>query len=609
VKRKLHYLLFLILFGSFCSVFGQNVTLYNQFNGRYDFTFVGNTMNVAENVANDPCLILTSSSETLTLASTDVVTAAYLYWAGSGTGDFNVKLNGQDIVAERQFAHIQPSSGKPFFSAFTNVTSQVQSTGNGNYTLSDLDITSFLNATDYCNNGTNFAGWALVVIYENASFPLNQLNVYDGLQSIPISTQNPPELSLSITLNSLNVIDNANAKIGFVAWEGDRNIQVTESLYVNDNLIGNPPLNPSNNAFNGTNSFTGANDMFNMDLDVYNIQNNISIGDTSATIKLTSGQDYVMINSIVTKLNSQLPDATIVIDNVIQECNSRTITVEYTVSNFNSTNELLSGTPIAIYINGIFIQYDETTLPIPIDGSYSGTITLVIPDTIPNDFELLFVVDDIGNGTGITTELSEINNTFSQLFSFWLPPNVTPLEPIVSCNEGLTKGTFDFGNYDELVLANSNQTFGGFYETLFDAENQVNQIINTTNYVATTTPKEIFIRVQDENCYTITSFLLNTKNCPPTVYNYVSANNDSYNDVFFVKGLRDIFVNFKIEIYNRWGRLVWTGNNNSPDWDGFSNENFRLDTNISPKSTFYYVIDLNDSGYPEPLVGWLYLTK
>jgi hypothetical protein len=46
-----------------------------------------------------------------------------------------------------------------------------------------------------------------------------------------------------------------------------------------------------------------------MDLDVYTIQNNINIGDT-AQIQLTSGQDFVMINAIVTKLNSQLPDAT-----------------------------------------------------------------------------------------------------------------------------------------------------------------------------------------------------------------------------------------------------------------------------------------------------------
>jgi hypothetical protein len=60
-----------------------------------------------------------------------------------------------------------------------------------------------------------------------------------------------------------------------------------------------------------------------MDLDVYTIQNNINIGDTSAQIQLTSGQDFVMINAIVTKLNSQLPDATLRINDIALLCNSR----------------------------------------------------------------------------------------------------------------------------------------------------------------------------------------------------------------------------------------------------------------------------------------------
>jgi hypothetical protein len=57
-----------------------------------------------------------------------------------------------------------------------------------------------------------------------------------------------------------------------------------KTLRVNGNPLSNPPLNPVNNAFNGTNSFTGSNTLYNMDLDVYNIQNNIKIGDTSAKI-------------------------------------------------------------------------------------------------------------------------------------------------------------------------------------------------------------------------------------------------------------------------------------------------------------------------------------
>lgn len=558
-------------------------------------------MNVAENTAFDPCVILTSSSATYNLNPGDVVESAYLYWAGSGTGDFNVNLNGTPIVAERTFALTWANSGLPFFSAFANVTSLVSTTSSGSYTLSNLDVSSFLNPTNYCVNGTNFAGWAIVIVYRNDALPLNQLNIYDGLQSVPTA--------LTINLSSLNVIDNADAKIGFVAWEGDRNIAAGETLTINGNVISNPPINPANNAFNGTNSLTGSTTLYNMDLDIYNIENNIEIGDSSALIQLTSSQDFVMINAVVTKLNSQLPDATISIDEIIEECNSRLIQVNFTVYNTLSTNELPSGTPIAIYANGEFIQYAETTLPIPIDGSWSSQVTIEIPDTIPDGFTLLFVVDDDGTGTGIVTELLENNNTDQEIITFNSSPIFNDLQPLISCNQGLTSGTFDFGNYDELVLANPTDTFIGYYESYEDAENGVNAILNTTNYLAATTPKEIFIRVENENCFAITSFFLNVRNCPPTVYNYVSPNNDNYNETFFIKGLRDIFVNFELEVYNRWGRLVWQGNNQTNDWDGFSTKGFKLDNELSPKGTYYYLLFLNDPDYPQPLTGFLYLEK
>ena len=558
-------------------------------------------MNVAENTAFDPCVILTSSTATYNLNPGDVVESAYLYWAGSGPGDFNVNLNGTPIVAERTFALTWANSGLPFFSAFANVTSLVSTAGSGSYTLSNLDVSSFLNPTNYCVNGTNFAGWAIVIVYRNDALPLNQLNIYDGLQSVPTA--------LTINLSSLNVIDNADAKIGFVAWEGDRNIAENETLTINGNVISNPPLNPANNAFNGTNSLTGSTTLYNMDLDIYNIENNIEIGDSSALIQLTSSQDFVMINAVVTKLNSQLPDATISIDEKIEECNSRLIQVNFTVYNTLSTNELPPGTPIAIYANGEFIQYTETTLPIPIDGSWSSQVTIEIPDTIPDGFTLQFVVDDDGTGTGIVTELLENNNTDQEIITFNSSPIFNDLQPLISCNQGLTSGTFDFGNYNELVLASPTDIFIGYYESYEDAENGVNAILNTTNYFATTTPKEIFIRVENENCFAITSFFLNVRNCPPTVYNYVSPNNDNYNETFFIKGLRDIFVNFELEVYNRWGRLVWQGNNQTNDWDGFSTKGFKLDNELSPKGTYYYLLFLNDPDYPQPLTGFLYLEK
>jgi hypothetical protein len=128
--------------------------------------------------------------------------------------------------------------------------------------------------------------------------------------------------------------------------------------------INQQSLNPVDNAFNGTNSFTGSTSLYNMDLDVYTIQNNINIG--IAQIQLTSGQDFVMINAIVTKLNSQLPDATLRINDIALLCNSRKITIDYSVYNTNST-AIVPATPIAIYANGLLIGTEDLNT-IPIDG-------------------------------------------------------------------------------------------------------------------------------------------------------------------------------------------------------------------------------------------------
>jgi gliding motility-associated-like protein len=367
-------------------------------------------------------------------------------------------------------------------------------------------------------------------------------------------------------------LDNSGAKLGFVAWEGDASIANLESLLINGNPLSDP-WNPSDNAFNGTNNIIGSDTLFNMDLDVYNIQSYIAVGNTSATIKMTTAQDFVLINAIVTKLNSQLPDATVTINTIELECDSRTIVVDYTVSNFNSTNPLPPGTPIALYVDGIFTAFDETTLPIDIGASMNFQLSMVIPETVPPDFDLTVVVDDTGNGNGIVAELNEANNTAVTAITLWLTPPVNPLPDLVACNEGFTQGTFDFSSYGDLVRINPEDNVR-FYQTPEDAAADVNPILNTTNYVAVPTPQEIFVRVSNEHCFAVTSFLLTTRNCPPTVYNYVSANNDSANDTFTIAGLRNIFLNFRLEVYNRWGRLLWSGTNDTEDWDGYVKDGF-----------------------------------
>jgi len=600
LKIKLQYCLFII----FCLVshsgFAQNISLYEQFNGRYDFVFIGNTMNTEEN--NNffaPCFALTSSSATLALQPQDHIEKAFLYWAGSGPGDFNVKLNNQNITAERRFSHNQTTDGitKTYFSAFADVTQMVKSTGNANYTLSDLDISAVIE--NFCTNGTNFAGWSIVVVYKNESLPLFQINVYDGFQGVPSE--------INILLTNLNVIDIEGAQIGFIAWEGDQNLSDNETLSVNDRIIGNPPLNPPNNAFNGTNSFTGSSSLYNMDLDVYDIRNNIRPGDQTARIKLTSSRDVVMISTIVTKLNSLLPDATISIDQVALACDSRQIVVDYTVSNLNSTDLLRSAVPISIYADDQFLARTQTRNTIAIGASESGQISLTVPENIPTNFNLEFSVDDNGSGVGIVAEINEDNNDFTIPISLWLSPEVNQPESPKACNTGFGRGIFNFSDYGNLAITNPSDTFA-FYENAEDAENQNNAIANTSNY-PTNGPTPIFIRVDNEHCHTIASFLLQTNNCPPRVYNFISANGDSQNDDFSIDGLRDIFTDFKLSVYNRWGRLIWTGNNNSPEWTGEAVKGTVFLKGKVPDGTYFYVLELNDAGYPKPLTGYLYFSN
>ena len=166
-----------------------------------------------------------------------------------------------------------------------------------------------------------------------------------------------------------------------------------------------------------------------MDIDVYPIQNTINVGDESATIELTSGQDLVMVNNIITVLNSQLPDATIAIDAVEQRCNSRELSIDYTVKNMNSTQLLPANTPLAFYANNFLVAQAQTMNDILMNGTESNSINFSVDASLSNTIDLTIVVDDTGVGNGIITEISETNNTAITSIDFLKSSEPTPLSP------------------------------------------------------------------------------------------------------------------------------------------------------------------------------------
>lgn len=477
------------------AAFSQQVSLFEQFNGQIDYVSFGNTLNKSENSVNSMCEIETTSRANLRLQAGQTIEKALLYWAGSNSnGDFEVKLNGIDVIAEREF--FLDFSGLTYFAAYADVTSIVQGGGQGNYILSDFDIQDDL--ADYCP-GTNFGGWAITVIYEDLLLPINQISIYDGLEAV--SSTNT---QLNIKLTGLNVVSDELARIGFLAWEGDSGIAINESLRINGNLISNA-LNPSTNAFNGTNSYTNRSDLYNMDLDFYNIEGVVTAGDTEIDIQLTSGQDFVMINNVITSVNSESPDATITLDNVTRaSCLNRDIDVDYTVFNTNSTSDLPIGTPIAFFVEDILLGVTATSSIIEIDGSESGMVTLTIPNTAPTQGLLRAIVDDDGSGVGIVSELNENNNEAQQ--QLILGFDVIPIQPYVICEE-----PFDGEAEFDLTIV-GNEFLGGLDPTIFrvsyyldrtQAENQNSPIPNPENFPNTTNPQTIYIGVLDtrNGCY------------------------------------------------------------------------------------------------------------
>ncbi|MDC7993969.1 gliding motility-associated C-terminal domain-containing protein [Altibacter sp. HG106] len=494
--------LFLLLLAFGCVGHSQNFELFEKFYGNYDYLSFGNTLNLTENGVGGACDIVTSSAADFQLQTGQNLIAAYLYWGGSGSGDLEVTLQGTTVTSERTFSFT--NNGLPFFAARADVTTILASVGNDTYTLSDLDLTDVIDA--YCDFGLNYGGWAVTVVYEDLSLPLNEVNIFEGFDGV--SEIGDP---LDIILNDLNVVDNTGAKIGFLAWDGDAGIAVSETLSINGNIIGNPPLNPIDNAFNGTNSFTNSDTLYNMDIDFYNIEAFINPGDTSASIRLTSNQDFVLVNNIVTVLNVISPDAVIAIDSfdIPTDCGDRDFTLDYTVSNIG-TDIMMTDVPIAFYADDVLVAQSMTTMQLGIGESESGTINFTVPLDTPADFTFRAVVDDDGTGNGIENETDEDNNEATQEVHIAVFPVIPSLTDLEEC-EVVGPEFFDLTLATTAIDPDETITF---HLSATDATNGDNAIINPTSYPLDGGTQTIWVRADNLECFVTDSFELEVVICP-----------------------------------------------------------------------------------------------
>jgi gliding motility-associated-like protein len=87
-----------------------------------------------------------------------------------------------------------------------------------------------------------------------------------------------------------------------------------------------------------------------------------------------------------------------------------------------------------------------------------------------------------------------------------------------------------------------------------------------------------------------------------------SPNGDNINDKFVIPEIAINYPNFNIEVYNRWGNMVFKGNASTPDWDGFSNQSGTLGDGVLPVGVYFYILNYND-GATTSEQGKLYLSR
>jgi gliding motility-associated-like protein len=79
------------------------------------------------------------------------------------------------------------------------------------------------------------------------------------------------------------------------------------------------------------------------------------------------------------------------------------------------------------------------------------------------------------------------------------------------------------------------------------------------------------------------------QNCKLNIPNVFTPNNDGQNDIFWIKDLSE-FPNSSLEVYDRWGNVVYQNSNYQNDWDGSNGKNGK--PLIS--GVYYYIFHRSD---------------
>jgi gliding motility-associated-like protein len=129
-----------------------------------------------------------------------------------------------------------------------------------------------------------------------------------------------------------------------------------------------------------------------------------------------------------------------------------------------------------------------------------------------------------------------------------------------------------------------------YYWTIQDTLSNFVTPYNTQKISVGSGPKTITVAITKNNCTvkdTIQIISCKLRNIPSGF----TPNGDGHNDTWVIEGLYDNYPNATVEVYDRWGRLLYRSGRGYPEpWNGTT------DKGTLPTDTYFYVIDYYGNG-------------
>ncbi len=356
-----------------------------------------------------------TSADLVLPAGTNIIKFARLYWGGrinnsviTASPDTLRKIKIRKGITGAYTDAIAPAANvdqfaitatEKVYQTYVDITQFVNTLGGGTYTVANLPATA-----GAIGSGGKYAGWSIVVAYENTTQPYNSLRVYEGFAQV---FSNGAVTTLNVTLSGLNVPNNAlnadEAVMTTMAWEGDASLGASTNnpfgdfMRVNNIAVSNA-MNPVANYWNGSITKNGVNvatknpnytNQMGIDIDEVNVGTGFNIQPNATTVSVQFGTEADQYFPSLFTFNIRMKDPLVTLNKTVTDASA----------------------------NGFVDANEELTYVL--SGSNGGNgvaYNAVIVDTLPSNVtyvpNTLEVVNGAGVSAGIKTDAADGDEAF-----------------------------------------------------------------------------------------------------------------------------------------------------------------------------------------------------